>query len=470
MLRQKSTFFNRLCIVFDVFLVIAAFACAYWARNVLFGTLGNIWEYAWILLFVIPIWIILLYKHRLYASIRRLSFFDIITRLITVHGFGGVLVATLIYFLDRDQYSRGLFLAFLGFSWGFLTLERVLLRTCLGFLRRHGYNVRNILIVGSKEKAQRFCHLVESHQDWGLEVLGFIQVVDGPLLDEVEGHRVLGRPGDLVDVCKSKQVDEVVFCIPKDYVEDVEDYLRDLGELGVTVRMVVDFFDVSFYRKELNFFHNEIPILTYHPKAFEMHQLFAKRVLDITGALVGLFIVGMVLPFIAFAIKKESPGPLFFGQKLVGENGRIFKCWKFRSMSVDAEERKKDLMAQNEMKGAIFKIKDDPRITRVGKFLRKTSLDELPQFWNVFRGEMSLVGTRPPTLGEVEEYENWHRRRISIKPGITGMWQVSGRSTIDDFDKIVRLDLHYIDSWSIFLDIKILLKTIKVVFFREGSG
>jgi lipopolysaccharide/colanic/teichoic acid biosynthesis glycosyltransferase len=169
------------------------------------------------------------------------------------------------------------------------------------------------------------------------------------------------------------------------------------------------------------------------------------------------------------AIRLESPGPIFFGQTRVGENGRKFTCWKFRSMYLDAEERKRELLHLNEMGGAIFKIRDDPRVTRVGKFLRKTSLDELPQFWNVLRGEMSLVGTRPPTPDEVEKYENWQRRRISIKPGLTGLWQVSGRNSISDFNEVVRLDLKYIDGWSLGLDIKLLLKTLKVVFFREGA-
>jgi lipopolysaccharide/colanic/teichoic acid biosynthesis glycosyltransferase len=154
----------------------------------------------------------------------------------------------------------------------------------------------------------------------------------------------------------------------------------------------------------------------------------------------------------------------------VGESGRPFRIWKFRSMSVEAEIYKSSLANQNEMKGAIFKIQNDPRVTLVGKFLRMTSLDEVPQFWNVLKGDMSLVGTRPPTPDEVEQYENWHRRRISIKPGITGLWQVSGRNKIDDFDDVVKLDLQYIDSWSLGLDVRILLKTVWVVLARKGSS
>lgn len=324
-------------------------------------------------------------------------------------------------------------------------------------------------MVGTRGKARRFCQLLEGHKDWGLEIMGFIQVSQGPLQPEVEGYRVLGRADDLIDICKSTQVDEVVFCIPKDYLVSAEPYLLDLEELGVTVRMVMDFFEASFYRKEISLFHNELPMLTYYPKEFEAQQLFLKRMLDISGSLVGLTMTAVLFPMIALAIKLDSPGPLLFKQERVGQNNRIFQCWKFRSMAVDAEARKEALRDQNEMKGAVFKIRNDPRITRVGRFLRKTSLDELPQFWNVLKGEMSLVGTRPPTPEEVAQYENWHRRRICIKPGITGLWQVSGRNQIDDFDEIVRLDLHYIDKWSLWLDIKILFKTIGVVLSRSGS-
>ena len=252
-------------------------------------------------------------------------------------------------------------------------------------------------------------------------------------------------------------------------IVNAEKYFMPLEELGITVRMVLDFFDISSVRKEVSLFHDTLPILTFHSKAFDAQQLLLKRILDIVGSLAGLSLFMVMFPMLAIAIKFNSPGPIFFCQNRMRENGRIFKCWKLRSMYLDAEERKKDLMEHNEMTGAIFKMKDDPRITSVGNFIRKTSLDEFPQFWNVLKGEMSLVGTRPPTPEEVENYENWHRRRISIKPGITGLWQVSGRSSIEDFDEIVRLDLQYIDNWSFWLDIRLLFMTVFVVFANKDS-
>ncbi|MDE6054739.1 MAG: sugar transferase [Lachnospiraceae bacterium] len=187
------------------------------------------------------------------------------------------------------------------------------------------------------------------------------------------------------------------------------------------------------------------------------------------GAVVGLVITAVITPFVALAIKIDSPGPVFFSQMRIGKNGRRFKIWKFRSMYTDAEERKKELEAHNEIKGLMFKMEDDPRITRVGRFIRETSIDETPQFLNILVGDMSLVGTRPPTEDEFEQYNGYYRRRMSITPGLTGLWQVSGRSDIQDFEEIVRLDLEYIDNWSLGLDIKILIMTVFAVLGRKGS-
>ena len=197
--------------------------------------------------------------------------------------------------------------------------------------------------------------------------------------------------------------------------------------------------------------------------------MILKRVMDIAGALVGLVISVPIIAVTAIPLKLESPGPLFFRQKRVGLNGRVFYIYKLRSMYADAEKRKQELMKQNKMQGLMFKMDDDPRITRVGKFIRRTSIDELPQFWNILKGDMSLVGTRPPTLDEYEQYDSHHKRRLSMKPGLTGLWQVSGRSDIHNFEEVVKLDVTYIDNWSLGLDMRILVKTIGVVIKRTGA-
>jgi exopolysaccharide biosynthesis polyprenyl glycosylphosphotransferase len=468
-LREQAKLFNRLTIVVDSAVILAAFVLAYAVRNHFDPPLFPLREYAWTLFIILPAWLYLLARHRLFASIRRLTLFDILSRLMTAHVWGAFVVAAVLFFVDRDLFSRSLFLLFIAFSFFLLAAEKCSLRLALGYLRRRGYNYRQILIVGGREKACGFHHLLKDHADLGLRVVGCVQVNGSKADPCLEGNRVLGHVTNLVEICKKHPVDEVVFCLQKDFVVDAESYVQDLEELGITVRVVLDFYQMDQSRREVSFFHGGIPILTYHTKSLDAQQLLAKRALDVVGALVGLLVTGLLLPFIALAIKLDSPGPVFFPQKRVGEGGRIFCCWKFRTMGAGAERRKRRLLDRNEMSGAIFKIRNDPRVTRVGKFLRRTSLDELPQFWNVLKGEMSLVGTRPPTRSEVRQYQNWHRRRISIKPGITGMWQVSGRNAIEDFDEIVRLDLYYIDNWSLWLDLKLLLKTVKVVLAQRGS-
>jgi exopolysaccharide biosynthesis polyprenyl glycosylphosphotransferase len=470
MLREQAKLFNRLAILLDLLVVAVAFGLAYlvWGQWV---ALRPAADYDWLLLVALPVWGLLLARYDFYSSLRRRTIYEIITSLINLHFWGGVVGAAAIYFVAPEGFSRGLYLSFLCIAFVLLTLEKVAVRVALGLVRRRGYNYRNILIVGTQEKARNFLRVLCRYSDWGLRAVGLVKVNGEGTPAVIEGVPVLGSLPDLVEICKGRPVDEVVFCLPKpkEQVVDVEEHLRELEELGITVRMVLDHYSGYQRRREFSILEDDLPMLTFRATTIGGHHLLLKRLLDIAGALVGLMLGALLLPLIAIAIKRDSPGPIFFGQERVGENGRIFRLWKFRSMRVDAEARKRELLARNEVTGAMFKIADDPRVTRVGRFLRQTSLDELPQFWNVLRGEMSLVGTRPPTPEEVAQYQNWHRRRLSIKPGITGLWQVSGRNRVRDFDEIVRLDLHYIDSWSFWLELKILFKTIKVVLVREGS-
>jgi exopolysaccharide biosynthesis polyprenyl glycosylphosphotransferase len=345
----------------------------------------------------------------------------------------------------------------------------MLLRVALYQLRNRGYNTRNLLLVSSGSKSDVFIRLIEQHAAWGFRIIGIMGATSA-ITEYGKHYPYYGEIDDVITVCKQEMIDEVVFCLPRSESEPIDFLVHDLNELGITTRMVLDLMDFPANRSELTIFHDELPMLTFYSKAFDARQLLAKRIVDILGACVGLVMFWIMLPLLALLIRRDSPGPIFFCQERVGENGRRFRCWKLRTMYVDAEQRKQELMAQNEMSGAMFKIKDDPRITPLGRFLRKTSLDEFPQFWNVMRGEMSLVGTRPPTPDEVVQYENWHRKRICIKPGLTGLWQVSGRSKIQDFDEVARLDIRYIEDWSIWLDLKIIAKTVWVVTAGRGAS
>lgn len=469
MLKQQARLFRRLSLVADTVVLVAAFFLAYALRELSGGGLAPLRNYAWVILAAVPVWYVLMRKAGLYESLRSLSHFEILARLVNVHFFGGLLVAAVIFFVDRDQYSRGLYLLFVGLSFLLFLLSKCALRAVLGFLRRRGYNVRHILIVGTEEKAYRLHELITSHTDWGLTIQGYVQAAPPPLKTEAFGHAVLGHVADLIAICKKNSPDEVIFCLPRKIFLETDAYVRELEEMGITVRVVFDFYESATTRREIGLFHGELPILTFHSKCFNAQQLLIKRALDIAGSLVGLGLFALIFPLIALAIRLDSKGAIFFRQGRVGENGRVFTCWKLRTMVLDAAAQQDALQCHNQMQGAMFKIKEDPRITRVGKWLRQFSLDEFPQFWNVLKGEMSLVGTRPPTPDEVALYENWHRRRICIKPGITGLWQVNGRSAIHDFDQIVRLDLQYIDNWSLWLDIKLLFKTVWVVLARRGA-
>jgi exopolysaccharide biosynthesis polyprenyl glycosylphosphotransferase len=470
MLKQQAKLISNIVIAIDIMLVSVAMLLAYELRGQ-WGGLAAPEEYSWLLVVTVPVWILLLAKYEFYASLRRRTIYQIVTAMINVHLLGGVIGAAAIYLLEPQGFSRGLYLTFVLLSFVLLTMEKVSVRIVLGLVRRRGYNYRNILIVGTEEKALHFSRLLAEYADWGLHAVGFVKTNGEEIPPVIGGLPVLGNLSELVSICTSRPVDEVVFCLPrpKEQIIDVESYLQQLEEIGVTVRMVLNYFSGYQRRREFDLFDDQLPMLTFRATTIGAHQLFFKRLLDIAGALVGLAVTALLLPVIACAIRRDSPGPIFFSQERIGENGRVFRLWKFRSMSFDAEGRKTDLLGHNEMSGAIFKIRDDPRITRVGKLLRQTSLDELPQFWNVLKGEMSLVGTRPPTPDEVAHYQNWHRRRLSIKPGITGLWQVSGRNQVQDFDEIVRLDLLYIDTWSFWLEFKILLRTLKIVLHREGS-
>jgi len=278
-----------------------------------------------------------------------------------------------------------------------------------------------------------------------------------------ESHR------DIETYLRREVVDMAFISIPNIWQSDIMDIIHLLDSMGIPSYLGLNDFNVDqLQRRFVNI--GQINAIEYSPRNYSEWDLMMKRAMDILGALVGCLICGIFLIFVGPLIYLEDPGPIFFKQKRVGKNGRYFYMYKFRSMYQDAEARKAELMKDNEMNGLMFKIKDDPRITKVGRFIRKTSIDEFPQFFNVLKGDMSLVGTRPPTIDEFEHYDNHHKRRLGyFKPGITGMWQASGRSDITDFEEVVRLDCYYIDNWTFLLDIEILFKTVGAVLMHKGS-
>lgn len=282
-------------------------------------------------------------------------------------------------------------------------------------------------------------------------------------LAETEAH-------DIVEYLQRNVVDEVFLDLPHHGHHFVAEFVRILENMGIHVHVTFNTYGIENNAQRLADFA-PYGVITYGPRMFTYMEKIVKILMDLLGGLVGALLTCLISVVLVPIIRLDSPGPAFFQQTRIGKNGRRFQIYKFRSMYVDAEERMAELMSRNEMKDDfMFKMKDDPRITKVGRFIRKTSLDEFPQFFNVLLGDMSLVGTRPPTEKEFMHYEPRHKGRLSMKPGITGLWQISGRNDITDFDEVVKLDLQYIDNWSLRGDIKILLETVKVVFTGKGAS
>ncbi|MBP7347174.1 MAG: sugar transferase [Butyrivibrio sp.] len=324
-----------------------------------------------------------------------------------------------------------------------------------------------VLVLTQKDQLQPTIERLRSQLDITYRIVGACCIDEDMSGTQTDGVSVIAGKDNLLEVTTPMALDEVFINTPDMTQRVLEDIITGYDEMGVNCHYCLEMPSMQSSSRVGTF--GDYSVLTYTRFQSSYKKLVIKRLMDLAGGLIGLMITLILTPFIAIAIKADSRGPVFFSQVRIGRNGRRFKIYKFRSMYLDAEARKKELEKDNEMNGLMFKMTNDPRVTRVGAFLRKTSLDELPQFWNIFKGDMSLVGTRPPTEDEFNKYNQYYRRRISMTPGLTGMWQVSGRSDIEDFDEVVRLDLRYIDHWSLTLDIKILLQTIAVVFRKRGA-
>ena len=403
------------------------------------------------------------FKRKMIDEIRS----DLITVILTAAGIA--MIAMILG--DAAKYSRFIYLFTVEFDIVFMVISHRLYRKYwLSRRSNHSY-ARKILVITTSDEAETVINNIMKEKTWDLWVTSIV-IID----KDMTGQYILGIPvvgftyRSMFEFAARNVVDEVFMYIPRRYKYPVDMTIQNFEDMGIKTNLNIPLFQIN---PELERSLDQVG--PYHVVSFSGHEapfamLVLKRLMDIAGGLVGLLITGIALIFVAPAVKLESSGPLLFSQKRVGKNGRIFKIYKIRSMYQDAEERKKELMAQNEMDGLMFKMKDDPRITKVGKFIRKTSIDELPQFWNVLKGDMSLVGTRPPTVDEFEQYSAYHKKRLCRTPGLTGVWQVSGRSNITDFEEIVKMDVEYIENWSLWLDIKIIFKTVKLVFDGDGGA
>lgn len=386
------------------------------------------------------------------------------------------LMAAFLFFFERNSYETKIFFILqTGFLLLCLNLGRIYCKAVILNYYSHEKNKTRLLIFANRSNALNAMRRLATSQLCRYELIALAVVDDGTehaelnLIQRRQGRTCMVTASETIEEYMRQQVvDEAVLSLPGSSREYISSLLKTLQSMGIVAHITAESLGLSEEAKQVGEF-GKYRVLIYGTKIFTPTELFIKRTMDILGAAAGLVLTGILSIFVVPAIRLESPGPAIFKQIRVGKNGRKFAIYKFRSMYMDAEERKKELMDRNEMNGLMFKMQDDPRITKVGKFIRKTSIDEFPQFLNVLKGDMSLVGTRPPTVDEFERYEEYHKRRLSLKPGITGMWQVSGRSSIQDFEDVVRMDLEYIDNWSVWLDIKILFQTVLVVFLHKGA-
>ena len=382
-----------------------------------------------------------------------------------------MLLAVLYLFMSQQgvMYSRGAFTIMCTLYFFIAYAARIGWKKVIRSRKFAEGEKRSILIITTDAKAANVVKALRG-DSYGTYHLAGVALLDknktGSMIQSVP---VVAGADDVTAYIHKNWVDEVFFALPE-HVDIPKKIMKDCNRMGVVTHVQL----AALNELGKNQVVEEIAgymVLSSSINIVSSWQLLVKRLMDIAGGLVGCIFTGIIYIFIAPIMKVKSPGPVFFSQVRMGKNGKPFKIYKFRSMYMDAEERKKELMEKNNIKdGLMFKMDDDPRIIKgIGHFIRKTSLDEFPQFWNILKGDMSLVGTRPPTMDEWDKYELDHRRRLAIKPGLTGMWQVSGRSEITDFEEVVELDTKYIEQWSIGLDIKILFKTVTVVFTGSGA-
>ncbi len=391
---------------------------------------------------------------------------DIVAEALSLTIHTGLLFLVANYILKLAVMPRSQFLSFLFLEFASLFGLRITILELLQHFRSRGYNMQKTLVVGTRERVRKVVDTVIGQRQWGLEVTGLLSLDPIGILYRYRDIPLMGDLNELPRILKEFHIDHVFFSVPSSRLESIKDAMLICERMGVMVCLQADFIDLTFSRYHTADFAGK-PAIVYSREPEDTAARMAKEAIDRISAVVGLLIISPILIAIAGLIKLTSKGPVFFKQERCGLHGRRFKVYKFRTMIPEAESLRASLNDQNEMDGPVFKIKNDPRITSIGRLLRKLSLDELPQLINVVRGEMSLVGPRPPLPTEVREYDIWQRRKLSMKPGITCLWQVGDRNDTT-FDQWMRQDLEYIDNWSLALDAKILLRTIPAVINATG--
>jgi exopolysaccharide biosynthesis polyprenyl glycosylphosphotransferase len=477
MLKQNWQAISRIERFFDNLIILFAFWLTYHFRGALGGgtpillgpltSIGGIEDYLIILGIALPIFNASLHVMGAYQSMRFSSFWSLIKSIGFSCSVVFVSVAAVLFALKLDL-SRSFIGIFCALSFALLLFERISVLALLRYFRIKGRNFRNMLIVGINEQGQKIFSEIKSQPELGIRIVGYVNLNNSNETDNALPLRIVANADTFESALKKHAIDDVLFT---DVVENFH-LVRELAELaveeGVRVSLAADLFSLGILNSQMTYF-GSVPLIHYQPTPAKPVALITKRLIDILISSIALVLLSPIFLLVAIAIKIETPGPVFFKQRRVGLNGRKFTLLKFRSMVNHAEEALEELKSQNEMNGPVFKMTNDPRITKFGKFLRKFSIDEFPQLINVLAGDMSIVGPRPPLPEEVNLYKRQQRRRLSMRPGLTCTWQVSGRNNIQDFNRWAKMDLEYIDNWSLLTDLKLIAKTIPVVLIGKGA-
>ncbi|MBD3287236.1 exopolysaccharide biosynthesis polyprenyl glycosylphosphotransferase [candidate division KSB1 bacterium] len=474
MLRKHLRLTPGVPLMLDLITIIISFVLTFPFRDLMvnifsFGGKISFFSHLPLLPPILMIWTIVIKFNNNTVTFRYTSFKNELRNILKTVLSGEVILLMILYSFRIDHISRT-FVWFFGFvNFCLLVFQKYFYLIVLEYMREKGYNRRPVLVVSDSDNSKRIFDIIKKCTDWGLDIVGFLDCNGLQPGAEVMGSKVLGKLKDLPDVLHSHYIEEVIFALPVAKIEKAKDLLIQCETEGVQTRIISDFFSGLVSHTEVEIVHG-VPIISYSTVPRNEWEIVFKRLIDIAVSTIGLMMLSPIFLIISAAIKLTSKGPVFYRWKVVGLNKKKFTSYKFRTMVQNADELKKKLEAQNEMKGVVFKMKNDPRITPIGRFLRKFSLDELPQLFSVLKGDMSLVGPRPPLVTELREFKSWHRRKLSVKPGITCLWQCSGRNNISNFDEWVTMDLKYIDQWSLWLDFKILLKTIPAVLTGRGAS
>ncbi len=465
MIRERETVIEKSSVIFQTIFSFISFRISIFLfEYYTISTVGQ--EYIFISYLIFPVWYLLLDHMGMGRMLRMKMYSNLFFEYITVTYIGVASLLIMLGLMDNGTSFPQLFILFGFINFFVLFTYKILVYKAMKLFRRKGYNYRQIIVMADDDSDYFINHIINT-KDWGYKIHAIVTTSETIKKKYTGRYKIISDDQLINDILDIEVVDEVMFCKSNFDQDKIRTIINLCAEIGVTFRIQSELLNVAGARSRISYV-NHFPFLTFMNTPDNYLALKTKWIMDYLGAVIILILLSPLFTLIALAIKIDDGGPVFFKQVRVGRNGRTFNCLKFRTMVTNAEDLKASLMHKNEQKGPVFKIKDDPRVTRVGRFLRSTSFDELPQFLNVLKGEMSIVGPRPPIPSEVESYERWQRRRLSMKPGITCIWQVSGRNNIP-FDQWMKMDLQYIDSWSIKLDILLVLRTVKVVLLRDGQ-